>query len=36
MIFAAKNKKMIHRVWAAVSLIAILGMIGFMIVPFLK
>ncbi len=29
MIFTAKNRKLINRVWAVVSILAILGMVGF-------
>lgn len=32
MIFTSKNKKIIHRIWAIVSILAIVGMVGFSLV----
>ncbi len=32
MIFSSKNRKVVHRIWAVVSLIAIIGMVGFSVV----
>jgi hypothetical protein len=32
MIFTSKNKKLIHRIWAVVSIVAIVGMVGFSVV----
>jgi hypothetical protein len=36
MIFASKNKKIIHRVWAAISLVSIVGMLGFLVIPLIR
>ena len=32
MLFTSKNRKIINRIWAVVSIIAILGMVGFSLV----
>jgi hypothetical protein len=32
MIFTAKNRKLIHRIWAVISILAIAGMVGFSLV----
>ncbi len=36
MIFNAKNRKTMNRAWAVISIIAILGMIGFSLVALIK
>jgi hypothetical protein len=33
MIFNAKNRKTIQRIWAVVSILAIIGMVGFTLIP---
>lgn len=35
MIFNAKNRKKIQLIWAVISIVAILGMIGFSLIPLL-
>jgi hypothetical protein len=32
MIFTGKNRKLVHRIWAVVSVLAIIGMVGFSII----
>lgn len=32
MIFTGKNRKLVHRIWAAISILAILGMVGFSVI----
>jgi hypothetical protein len=32
MIFNAKNRKLINRIWAVVSILAIVGMVGFTVI----
>lgn len=36
MIFTGKNRKMIGRVWAFVSILAIIGMVGFSLVALIQ
>jgi hypothetical protein len=36
MIFTSKNRKTLNRIWAVVSLIAIVGMLGFSLVALIK
>jgi hypothetical protein len=32
MIFTGKNKKMVTRIWAFISILAIIGMVGFSVI----
>jgi hypothetical protein len=32
MIFNSKNRKIVHRIWAVVSLLVIIGMVGFSVI----
>jgi ABC-type nitrate/sulfonate/bicarbonate transport system permease component len=36
MIFNAKNRKIIQKVWAVISIIAIIGMVGFSLIALLR
>jgi ABC-type nitrate/sulfonate/bicarbonate transport system permease component len=36
MIFNAKNRKLINRIWAGISILAILGMVGFSLVALIQ
>jgi hypothetical protein len=36
MIFTSKNRKIIQRIWAIVSIIAIVGMVGFSLVALIQ
>jgi hypothetical protein len=36
MIFTSKNRKIVQRVWAIVSIIAIVGMVGFSLVALIQ
>jgi hypothetical protein len=36
MIFTSRNRKIIHRIWAAVSIVVILGMIGFSLIALIQ
>lgn len=36
MIFNAKNRKVIQKIWAVVSILAIIGMLGFSLITLLR
>jgi hypothetical protein len=36
MIFTGKNRKLVNKIWAVISLVAIVGMVGFSLVSLLK
>jgi hypothetical protein len=36
MIFTGKNRKLVHRAWAFISILAIIGMVGFSLVALIR
>lgn len=36
MIFTSKNRKLLNKIWAGVSIVAILGMVGFSLVALIQ
>lgn len=36
MIFTGKNRKLVNKVWALISILAILGMVGFSLVSLIR
>jgi hypothetical protein len=36
MLFTSKNRKIINRIWAVVSIIVIIGMLGFSLIALVK
>jgi hypothetical protein len=36
MIFNAKNRKLIQKIWAVISIVAIIGMVGFSLIALIR
>lgn len=36
MIFTGKNRKLVNRIWAAISIVAIIGMVGFSLLALVR
>jgi hypothetical protein len=36
MIFTGKNRKLVNKIWAGISIIAMLGMVGFSLVALIR